>query len=487
MPKRLASSIDHQAVELPLSIFTTWLFVMAVWKIGLVPSLFALLLVGSVLLGLSTPRGFAVLVLVLAPLPSIGQLVGASIPLGLDPLDVLVVVGIGLAAQKARPLVLGPRGRAVVALAVINLGVLVIAWYRTYGQSTITGSSLALILKPTVVVLAGFAVIRLLPRDQLLDTLGAAMGGALLLIAFSVVLQRIGLYRTAHQDAYASILGAKQYGGLMLDGNSAGAMLGIFTIPTFVLLRTSGRKLLASLVVLVSVPVMLITLSRSGILAFAAGLVVLALTDRARLRGARVALLTLMFAAIWAMTLGRSQFGSIVDTVAGYSQDPNASLSGRPAIWNQAVNFLTDGHQRWIVGGGLDSFRTYALASPLQHAFATHNVLLRLLTNGGVVMAAVFALLVVALLRVGFARTEPPAQAMKIAVVASLALGVAIDFDYFSRLATWIWVMFFAAVAYAAPADSTAATMRSAIAGTLQGRSGARIASRTSADAERDT
>lgn len=467
-------------VELPLSVLATLFFLAVTVKLGTVMAVFALLLVGAVVVGLASPTAYAVLVLALAPLPALGSLVGERIPLGLDPLDVLVVIGVGVAAQQSERIAF-MWSRRFMLLIFLNLGLLFIAWYRTYGQETLSGSSLALILKPLVVILAAAAVVQLLPREGLSRVLGSAMGVALIVVGASIVLQRLGVYETAHQVAYEESLGAKQYGGLMLDGNSAGSLFGLFGVPVFALLRASGRLFFARAVLFLCIPILFISLSRSGIVAFTVGLLMLAAFDRGSLRGLRTAGAVFAVAAIWALTLGRSQLLALVATISGHASDRNASLSGRGAIWAEAHNFLGLGNH-WLFGGGLDSFRDFALTGRLHHAFATHNLALRLLTNGGLVMAAGFVVLIFALWRIGKRSDQATGLALRIALVSMLALGVTLDFDIFSRLATWIWVLA-AAAAVQAPErdDSAAATNRSAIAPTSHGRSGARIASRASA------
>jgi len=461
------------AVELVLSMGVTLTFVAGAWKVGFFPTIFALLLLLGVLLGFATPRGYAFVILMLAPLPAIGELVGATVPLGLDPLDVMVVVGCAVMIQQSRRQRF--LGRRVTGLVVVSLAIFVFQWYRTYGADAFTGSAAALLIKPVIVLLAGITLVNLLGRSNLAEILGSGMAAVLFLVGMSVVLQRVGLYHTAHQVAYEESLGAKQYGGLMLDGNSLGALFGIFAVPTYVLLAANGRRW-AVITLVFAVPILLISLSRSGIAAFFTGLVALALLDRQRMRGARIVVIVGVGAAIWAATLGREQIVTLRATLTGYSYDPNAALSGRAAIWRQARNFLNDGHH-WLFGGGLDSFRDYALSSPLHHAFATHNLYLRLLTNGGVLMALAFVALVIGLWMLGRSAQSPEGLALRIALASMLVLGLTLDFDIFSRLSVWLWVLA-AASSHPAMARSTAAKMRSVIPSIPQGRNGARISSR---------
>ncbi|MFN2628912.1 MAG: O-antigen ligase family protein [Gaiellaceae bacterium] len=460
------------------SILVSLAFTAAAMRTGLSTTLFGALLLGSILLTLISPKAFALLVVVLAPLPSLGALVGRSIPLGLDPLDALVFIGLSVAVLRDRPLAVRRESR-LVWLVALNLLALAIAWYRTYGRG-VNSSSLGLLVKPVIVVLAALSVLQLLEQKDLVPTVSRAMGWALVVIGFSVVLQRLGLYRTVHQSQYEQILGAKQYGGLMLNGNSAGVLFAVFALPTYVLLRKSGSLLLGRAVLVLAIAVLLISLSRSAIAGAAAGLLALAVLKRRRLEGIRVALALAAVAAVGALTLGKAQLAQLKASVSSYQTDPNGALSGRLAIWHQARAFLSSGNHL-LFGGGLDSFKAYALASPLEHAFATHNEALRLLTTGGVVMLALFVALVVGLWLLG--RTPDPdlGLALRIALLSLLVVGLTLDADVFDRAFTWLWLLV-ALAAYertlaAEAAASTAAMIRGAIASAPQGRSGARTAS----------
>src|SRR5581483_4335145 len=168
--------------------------------------------------------------------------------------------------------------------------------------------------------------------------------------------------------------GAKQYGGLMLDGNSAGSLFGIFAVPVYLLLASFGYRRLGIAILLMTVPTLLLSLSRSGIVGFLVGLIAMALIERRRLRGLRVLAGLAVFAALWALTAGSGYVAQLEESVSR-PKGLNRASSGRQAIWSQVLEFL---HGRWTFGGGLDSFQKFALNGPLQHAFATHNMLLRL-------------------------------------------------------------------------------------------------------------
>jgi lipopolysaccharide exporter len=434
------------ASEIALTIVGSLLAVAITLKAGFAISFFLVLLAASVLFALAGPGTYAFIVVLLAPLPSIGALAGYSIPFGVDPIDVVVVVGLGVSLLRTRPVPL-LRNRAVAAVITLNVALLVAAWYRTYATDGIHG--VGLIVKPLVMLAAAITVVRLLPRERLARTIGTAMGVSLLILSASVVLQRAGLYHTAYQTANEASLQGKQYGGLLLFGNTAASVFAIFALPTFLILREQGRRALANWVILATLPVLSISLSRAGIAAFVAGLLMLAVVDRKRLRGLRLGVVIGAFAAAYAATAGRSQVNFILDNFHRYAGDRNAQLNGRLNIWNQVINFLDEHHSRWYVGGGMDSFRNYAAHSSLQHEFATHSTLFLMLTTGGVLMLAAFALLAVVFWRLGKRSAGAVGAGIRLAVVSGLVVGVSGDFTFFSREVTWFWILAAAATVLA--------------------------------------
>jgi hypothetical protein len=472
-------SLRIETLQLPASLGITLFFFAAAWHLGLTVVLFGALLLLSILTTLLSARAFAVVVVGLAPLPSIGALVGASIPLGLDPLDVLVVMALSVAMLRGTPAAFREE-RPLLRLIGLNLAVFVVAWYRTYGGH-VTGSGIGALVKPVVVLLAATCVLQLLEPEERVDRAARAMGWALIVIAASVLLQRLGVYRTAHQTQYDVILGAKQYGGLMLDGNSAGGLFAVFALPVYVLLRSSGARTLGIAVLAAAVTVLLISLSRSSVAGAAAGLASLVMLQRRRLEGARLSVGLAAIGGLAALTVGRGELSQFAKSLSGYHSDPNAALSGRLAIWRQARIFLDQGHHL-VFGGGLDSFRAFALSGPLQHAFATHSVVLRLLTTGGVIMLALFAALIFALWLVGRTPSTDVGVALRLAVVSFLVVGLALDVDVFARTWTWLWLLAgLAAYDRLGPqAESAAATNRLAMPSIPQYSSRERVGSNPS-------
>jgi O-Antigen ligase len=449
----------------------------AAWKLGVPLALVSVMGVIAILAGLASPTAYVYVVLFLAPLPSIAEVGGKSFPVGFDPLNAFVGLGLTVLLLQSRRLFV-PNDRWLRFLVAVNLALLTVAWYRTYGDHP-TASGLALLIKPLVVLAAALCVLQLLPDDRRTGIVATAMGSSLLVIGASVVLQRMGVYTTAHQTQYADILGAKQYGGLMLDGNSAGSLFAIFGVPTFLLLRADQRKgarFFADAVLAVTILVLLISLSRSSIVGAAAGVGALVLLRWRRLEGARLVAIIAGFGALIAFTVGRTDVTELTKSLASRKTDPNATLSGRLEIWHQAQAFLHGGHHRLAFGGGLDSFRNFALDSPLHHAFATHSTALRLMTTGGIVMLVAFVVLMLSLWRAGRTPAAEAGVALRVAIVSAVVIGLALDVDVFSRTQTWLWVLGGLAIYERSRATDASATSSSLedIDSTAHGFSGAR-------------
>src|SRR5205814_1304867 len=113
---------------------------------------------------------------------------------------------------------------------------------------------------------------------------------------------------------------------------------------------------------LAAFPVLLITLSRGAIIAFAVSLIALGFLSRDRIRTALLLLGVVLIAGGFAVTAGQSQTNFIITRYTLYSQGGNPSnelLSGRQTIWNSAIDYLNGDPNRWAVGGGLDDFKRY--------------------------------------------------------------------------------------------------------------------------------
>lgn len=423
------------AAEFAASVGATLFVLLAFWKVGPVIGLFFLLNIACALLALSGTVTLAYAVLALAPLPSIGLLVAQAIPTGSDPLNVLVVLGFALALHRASGLPLR-RNRLMVALIVLNFGLLVVAWFRTYGGFPDWSGYAPLVVKPLIVLAAAVVIVQSLPRAKLIPTVATGFAVTLGAVCASVVLQKLGIYRVYNQESRD----IKQFGGLMLGGNAAGALLAMYAIPTYVLLRSVGRARIGVAIIVVTIPVLLITLSRTSLIAFAVGLVALVALDRRRLSGFAILGFVGVVAALWAKTGGYSQVSFLLDRAEQNPGDINAQLSGRAAVWDQAMVYLDQG-RHWFVGGGLDAFQQFNLTSPLQYAWATHNMYLDLLTTGGLAMLAAFAALAATLWWSVRGIDADVATAIRLVIVSLLVIGFASDVELFSRTQTWFWVL----------------------------------------------
>jgi O-antigen ligase len=440
----LSPRMRQRAWQLCLCLVLSAVPVLAVARFGMTLTLFLALLGIAAAVAVATPVAYAVIVLAVAPLPDLGALVGVSVPVGFDPVTLMAALGAGIAVQRGVSFPFRNE-RGLVWLTCLGLGLLAISWFRTYGQDDTTASGFALLVKPTIIVAAGVLAIHLLPRTRVEEVLACALGGILLAIGVSVVLQRLGLYTTVAQEANAEKLQLKQYGGVMISGNDVGAIVSVFTLPAFVLLRSIGHRTFAATVLLASFPVLLITMARASIVALVCGLAAFAVLDRRAARGARIALGVVAAAALWTATIGRQEADTLITNLQSTSGDTNATLSGRSVIWEEVPRFLDQGDHRWLTGGGLDSFKSYA-ETALGNAFATHNAYLAELTNGGAIMLVAAVALLVALWRAAGRAQESVSVAVRTAVVSIAVLGLSANVDVFTASAAWIWPLAAAAV-----------------------------------------
>jgi O-antigen ligase len=444
------------ALEAGLAVGGCALLAVIIYKYG--PSAAAAVLVAAAVFvaAVASPKILACTIVVLMPFSSVQAAVGVHLPAGLDPIDLLVVlavlIGAGSLADGAR------RDKTVLgALIGLNVGLLVIAWWRTYGHGSISVSSTALVIKPAIEIAAGFLAIRLIPPAERMRTLGTIMAIMLFAVGGSVFLQRLGLYHTSFEASHE--LNIKKYGGILLDGNDAGAFLAMFSVPTYLILRATGRGRWGFAILALAFPVLLITLARGAMVAFALTLVFLAILDGRRAETLLVLCVVVALGVAWATTGGQSQVQSIEQRLAQEQFDPNAQLSGRLSIWQQAFQFLNEDKQRWVIGGGLNSFKSFAGTTTLQGDFATHNALLAYLTDGGVFMAAAFYLLLLWLLlgRLRIRADPVLRSALRIAVISYVVVGATAVMTITNPTGSWIWLLA-AAVLASATAGSDAAT-----------------------------
>lgn len=446
MHSRRLARTPPAVLELGLAAVGCALLVALTYRYGLGAAA-AVLIGGTVLIAaFASPKVLACGLALLMPFTSLQAVIGLSPPAGLDPINLLVVLAIVLGGASLagdadrRKVILG-------ALIGLNLALLSIAWYRTYGHKGVSVSSLALIAKPAILIASGFLVVRLLPRSELLHTLGTIMGSLLLAVGASVVLQRLGLFHTSFEAAAADRLSFKRYGGILLDGNTAGAFLALFTVPAYLVLRATGRARWGLVVVALTFPVLLITLARGAMVAFAVTLVFLAIFDRRRVETLALVALVIVLGVAWADTGGQSEVRFIDQRFQQYRFDQNAQLSGRQTIWEQGGQYLNADQKRWVIGGGLDDFRTYTGTTSLKHQSATHNTLIFTLVTGGAIMAVAFAVL---LGWIFFARWpgDPSVRAaLRIAVLGFITVGLSSDMTLVSATGSWIWLLLAAALA----------------------------------------
>jgi O-antigen ligase len=150
--------------------------------------------------------------------------------------------------------------------------------------------------------------------------------------------------------------------------------------------REANRALLAALSVILMAVALVLSLSRSGMVSLAAGLIVCCAaalrrqqrtTGRAAVSGA--ALVTILI-VMWAGA----------DTIAARFAVPDTvDLSGRIPIWRGALDILRD---FWLAGSGLNTFGVTTLFYPTvvhgHHLAEAHNDYLQLAIEGGLLLGA---------------------------------------------------------------------------------------------------
>lgn len=388
---------------------------------------------------LYSPQTLATALLVLAPLPSLGEAVGVAVPLGLEPFDVLVFIALGIAVIRGAS-VFALTSKALRWLIALNIALFIVAWYRTYGQGTISAADLALIAKPVLLVSAGFLVVGLLHPARARQTIALGLFVALVVIGASVFLQRAGLYTPSLTGPSLIAGGSPKPGGILLAGNTAGAVVAAFALPAYILLRSAGHPKLGVALVVFAFPVLLATLSRGSLATFAVVLVAFAVLERQRFRNALIVLGVVVCAVGWILTAGKGEEQQIVTSLQVTQGSTNAQLNGRISVWDTAWQYL-DTSNHLLVGGGLDDFRNFAAATTLQNAFATHDTLLYALTTGGVPMAAaIFGLFLWLLLAPGV--QDPDLRsALRLAIVGLLVAGITTDITPFDPIVAWLWVL----------------------------------------------
>jgi hypothetical protein len=441
------------ALEAALAAGGCALLAVLTYKYGPGAAAAVLVAVAVFVAAVASPKVLACTIVVLMPFSSVQAAIGIHLPAGLDPIDLFVVLAVLIGAG---PLAGARRDKTVLgALIGLNVGLLVIAWWRTYGHGSISVTSVALVVKPAIEIAAGFLAIRLVPAGERIPTLGTIMAIMLFAVGASVILQRAGLYHTTFAAAHE--FNIKRYGGLLLDGNDAGAFLAMFSVPTYLVLRATGRERWGFAIIALAFPVLLITLARGAMVAFAVTLVFLAILDGRKAETLVVLCVVIGLGVAWATTGGQSQVQVIEQRLAQNQFNTNGQLSGRVTIWQQSLQFLNADKQRWLIGGGLDSFRSFASTTTLQQEFATHNALLFYVTTGGVIMAAAFFLLLLWLLFARIRADPVVRSALRIAVIGYIVVGVTADMTIANAAGSWIWLLAAAALGTAPAAAASVA------------------------------
>jgi len=410
----------------------------AVYRFGPAVTLAAAALAALLITAFASARAFAIAVLLLAPLPSLGALVGRDFPLGLEPLDLLIFAGLGI-AFLFRTRIVQPRG-SLLAIIAVNVALLLAAFLRTYGIEGLDGVDVALVVKPILLIVAGFLVVSLVPREQLMETIAFGMVAVLFVTELSIVLQRIGVYETVYQADNLDALSIKQFGGIMLHGNVAGAFLAIFAVPTYLIAKESGHPTLGLVALAGACPALLVTLNRGSMVGVLVALLVFAALTQRRVRAIGLVLVVVLVAIGFALTLGDQEAQLLVENYQQAGADQNAQLSGRESIWDAVFAFLEAEPHRWWVGGGLASFGGFA-ETTLGTGFATHNGILYALANGGILMLIAFAALGLESVRRRPGVPDSVTLALRVAAVTILVVALTSDTIPYSPTLAWIWVL----------------------------------------------
>ena len=424
--------------EHALAVLVSLMMLLMLVRVGPTLSVFLVLITALVLLAVSDARVFAFGVLLLTPLPALGALIGYEFPLGVEPLNLLVMLGLLLLLVTSVKLV--KPSPALAAIIGVNLLLLTISWVRTYGEDGISPQDMVLTIKPALLILGGFLLVSIVPREQLLPAVALGMFATLMILEFSVLLQRAGVYQTSYQADNLDRLAFKQYGGILLQGNVAGSFVAVFTIPAYLLLRKTGHERLGLIALVLAFPMILVTLSRTAMIGFLVGLLVFFIFSERSLRGVLTVLAAVGVSVLFATTLGQQQTDFLVENFQRYGNNSNAQLSGRESIWAAVLDFLGNEPGRVYFGGGLDSFREEVTRS-LGQPYSTHNAFLYALANGGALMLiATVGLWLYCLQRWRGVPSEV-ATGIRLAAFIILVVSLSSDTTPYSAAVAWIWVL----------------------------------------------
>jgi hypothetical protein len=311
----------------------------------------------------------------------------------------------------------------------VNLELLAIAWYRAYGGHP-SANTVGTLAHSAVLFVAGAAAVMCVGREEATQLVALATAGSLALVSVSVLAELAGLYHPPVQQV-AGPLAVKLEGGIMLQANEAGALLGTFGVPTLILLRHEGYRLLAYGLLAVEVPALLVTRSREGIAAFVIGLLALAALEGRR---------RLVLGSVGAIVAGLILAAVAMPTRASHAiHNPNAYLKGRPTLWREAVDFVRAGNV-WLNGGGLNRFETY-IHGVLGYSVTTHMEYFRLLVDGGLLMVAAWIVLLAVMWLAARDAGGAEGRALQVAVVCTAAIGLARDNGPFTRGSAWLWAL----------------------------------------------
>jgi O-antigen ligase len=221
-------------------------------------------------------------------------------------------------------------------------------------------------------------------REKRPPQIVAIFAVAVLFYSASMYLQRLGLF-ALHSPADFSV---KQFGGLLVNGNGLAAFLAPYLAFLLAFVGSGGRRdpSWTWVALLVGIPALALTLSRSGILAFSVAVILwLAFLSKASIsrRVLIIGLVCLEFLLVLLLPQVNQYWANYAKDYA--SGDVGALTQGRDLIYTGAARYLED-PSHLIVGGGLDDY-TFHIKNYVDVTlnFAVHSFWLRTLTDTGIV------------------------------------------------------------------------------------------------------
>ncbi len=207
---------------------------------------------------------------------------------------------------------------------------------------------------------------------------------AVLFYSASMYLQRLGLFELPWSGTIAD----KRFGGLLITGNGLAAFLAPYVAFLLAFVGTTVRKdrSWTFVALLIGIPSLALTLSRSGLLAFSVAFALwLAFLSKASAtrRALIIGLIALEFLAVLLLPQVNSYWAQMSDDYT--SGNLNSFTQDRDRIYAGVPKYLAD-PTRLAIGGGMDDY-TYHIKqyTNVVTQYAVHSFWLQTLTDTGIV------------------------------------------------------------------------------------------------------